>query len=57
MLKLCGSELGIDIAAFASELLAGAAITEQATDVVPDAPRWFNRVLQRPAVHDCRRNK
>lgn len=45
MLKLCGSELGIDIAAFASELLAGAAITEQATDVVPDAPRWFNRVL------------
>lgn len=45
MLKLCGSELGIDIAAFASELLAGAAITEQTTDVVPDAPRWFNRVL------------
>ena len=45
MLKLCGSELGIDIAAFASELLAGAAITEQATDIVPDAPRWFNRVL------------
>ena len=45
MLKLCGSELGIDIAAFASELLAGAAITEQATDLVPDAPRWFNRVL------------
>lgn len=45
MLKLCGSELGIDIAAFASELLAGAAIAEQATDVVPDAPRWFNRVL------------
>ena len=45
MLKLCGSELGIDIAAFASELLAGAAITNQATDSVPDAPRWFNRVL------------
>ncbi len=45
MLKLCGSELGIDIAAFVSELLAGAAITEQATDLVPDAPRWFNRVL------------
>ena len=45
MLKLCGSELGIDIAAFASELLAGAAITQQATDIVPDAPRWFNRVL------------
>jgi len=45
MLKLCGSELGIDIAAFASELLAGAAITEQAVDIVPDAPRWFNRVL------------
>ena len=45
MLKLCGSELGIDIATFASELLAGAAIAEQATDVVPDAPRWFNRVL------------
>ena len=45
MLKLCGSELGIGIAAFAGELLAGAAMTEQATDIVPDAPRWFNRVL------------
>ena len=45
MLKLCGSELGIDIAEFASELLTGAAVTNQATETVPDAPRWFNRVL------------
>ena len=45
MLKLCGSELGIDIAAFAGELLGPAAVTDQASDAVPDAPRWFNRVL------------
>ncbi len=45
MLKLCGSELYIDIAQFACELLTGAAVTNQATETVPDAPRWLNRVL------------
>lgn len=45
MLKLCSSELGINIAEFASELLTSAAVTNQATETVPDAPRRFNRVL------------
>ena len=45
MLKLCGSELGVRIAQFASELLGANAIINEPTEVVPDAPRWFNRVL------------
>ena len=45
MLKLYGSELGVRIAQFASELLGANAIINEPTEVVPDAPRWFNRVL------------
>jgi len=45
MLKLCGSELGVRIALFASELLGDNAIVNDAMEFVPDAPRWFNRVL------------
>jgi len=45
MLKLCGSEIGIRIAQFASELLGANAIVNDAMEHVPDAPRWFNRLL------------
>jgi alkylation response protein AidB-like acyl-CoA dehydrogenase len=45
MLKLFGSELGVRIARFATELLGGYGLLGEATDVVPDAPRWLNRVL------------
>jgi acyl-CoA dehydrogenase len=45
MLKLCGSELGVRIAQFASELLGGNAVVNDPMESVPDAPRWFNRVL------------
>ena len=45
MLKLGGSELGVRIAYFASELLGASAIVNEPTEFVPDAPRWFNRVL------------
>lgn len=45
MLKLCGSELGVRIAQFASELLGAQATLNEPTETVPDAPRWFNRVL------------
>ncbi|MGH8014424.1 MAG: acyl-CoA dehydrogenase family protein [Candidatus Binataceae bacterium] len=45
VLKLFGSELGVRIARFASELLGGYALIGEATEVVPDAPRWLNRVL------------
>ena len=45
MLKLCGSEIGIRIAQFASELLGANAIVNEAMEHVPDAPRWFNRLL------------
>lgn len=45
MLKLCGSELGVRIAQFASELLGTNAIVTDPMEFVPDAPRWFNRVL------------
>jgi alkylation response protein AidB-like acyl-CoA dehydrogenase len=45
MLKLCGSELGVRIAQFASELLGANAIVNEPMESVPDAPRWFNRVL------------
>ncbi len=45
ILKLAGSELGVRIAAFASELLGPYALLEAETDAVPDAPRWLNRVL------------
>ncbi len=45
MLKLCGSELGVRIAEFASELLGHNAIVDLPSEAVPDAPRWVNRVL------------
>jgi alkylation response protein AidB-like acyl-CoA dehydrogenase len=45
MLKLTGSELGVRIAHFASELLGTNAVVNEAMEYVPDAPRWFNRVL------------
>ena len=45
ILKLAGSELGVRIAAFASELLGPYALLEAETQAVPDAPRWLNRVL------------
>ena len=45
ILKLAGSELGVRIAAFASELLGPYALLGAETQAVPDAPRWLNRVL------------
>ena len=45
MLKLCGSELGVRIANFATELLGSYALLENPTEIVPDAPRWLNRAL------------
>ena len=45
MLKLFGSELGVRIAQFATELLGGHALLGDPTATVPDAPRWQNRVL------------
>ena len=45
MLKLCGSELGVRIAQFASELLGSHAVVNDTMVSVPDAPRWFNRLL------------
>jgi alkylation response protein AidB-like acyl-CoA dehydrogenase len=45
MLKLFGSELGVRIARFSTELLGGYGLLGEATEVVPDAPRWLNRVL------------
>lgn len=45
MLKLCGSELGVRIAQFASEMLGDYAMINEPSEIVPDAPRWFNRVL------------
>ncbi len=45
ILKLYGSELGVRIARFVSEMLGGYALLGEATDAVPDAPRWLQRVL------------
>ena len=45
ILKLCSSELGVRIAYFATELLGAHALVSEPTAVVPDAPRWLNRVL------------
>jgi alkylation response protein AidB-like acyl-CoA dehydrogenase len=44
-LKLSGSELGVRIADVAGELLGMHVLVNQVSDSVPDAPRWFNRVL------------
>jgi hypothetical protein len=45
VLKLTGSELGVRIADAAGELLGVHVLVNQPSGVVPDAPRWFNRVL------------
>jgi alkylation response protein AidB-like acyl-CoA dehydrogenase len=45
ILKLTGSELGVRISDAAGELLGVHALVNEGTELVPDAPRWFNRVL------------
>ena len=45
ILKLYGSELGVRIARFVSEMLGGYALLGETTDAVPDSPRWLQRVL------------
>jgi len=45
ILKLFGSELGVRIADFAGELLGPRVLVNQPTADVPDAPRWYNRVV------------
>ncbi len=45
ILKLFGSELGVRVADFAGELLGPHALVNRPTDEVPDAPRWYNRVV------------
>jgi alkylation response protein AidB-like acyl-CoA dehydrogenase len=45
ILKVFGSELGLRIADAAGEILGMHALVNESTEQVPDAPRWFNRVL------------
>jgi len=45
ILKLSGSELGVRIADAAGEILGMHALVNQGTEQVPDAPRWFNRLV------------
>ena len=45
ILKLFTSELGVRIAQFSTELLGAFATVNETTGEVPDAPRWYNRVL------------
>jgi alkylation response protein AidB-like acyl-CoA dehydrogenase len=45
ILKLSGSELGVRIADVAGELLGVHALINQPSRLVPDAPRWLNRLL------------
>ena len=45
ILKLSGSELGVRVSDAAGELLGMHTLVNTPTDVVPDAPRWFNRLL------------
>jgi alkylation response protein AidB-like acyl-CoA dehydrogenase len=45
ILKLTGSEIGVRIADAAGELLGMHALVNQGTELVPDAPRWFNRLV------------
>ena len=45
ILKLTGSELGLRIAEVAGELLGVHALVNQPSAAVPDAPRWFNRIV------------
>ena len=45
ILKLSGSELGLRIADAAGELLGMQALVNEPSVAVPDAPRWFNRLV------------
>jgi alkylation response protein AidB-like acyl-CoA dehydrogenase len=45
ILKVFGSELGLRIAEAAGEILGMHALVNEGSELVPDAPRWFNRVL------------
>ncbi|HEU5321251.1 MAG TPA: acyl-CoA dehydrogenase family protein [Methylomirabilota bacterium] len=45
ILKLTGSELGVRVADAAGELLGMHALVNESTELVPDAPRWFNRLV------------
>ncbi len=45
ILKVFASELGMRVASFATELLGGYATMAEPTKIVPDAPRWLNRML------------
>jgi alkylation response protein AidB-like acyl-CoA dehydrogenase len=45
ILKLSGSELGLRIADAAGELLGMHALVNEPSASVPDAPRWFNRLV------------
>ena len=45
IVKLFGSELGVRISDFASTLLGPYAMIDAPTEAVPDASRWFQRVL------------
>jgi alkylation response protein AidB-like acyl-CoA dehydrogenase len=45
ILKLTGSELGVRIADVAGELLGVHALVNRPSEAVPDAPRWFNRIV------------
>jgi len=44
-LKLTGSELSVRIARFVTELLGGYALIDAPSEPLPDAPRWYNLVL------------
>ena len=48
ILKLYGSELGIRIAEAAGALLGMRALLNQPQPDIPDAPRWYNRVISSP---------
>ena len=45
VLKVFGSELGVRIGDVAGELLGIHALVNEPSDAVPDAPRWFNRIV------------
>ena len=45
IMKLTGSELGLRIAEVAGELLGMHALVNEPSTTVPDAPRWFNRLV------------
>jgi alkylation response protein AidB-like acyl-CoA dehydrogenase len=45
IMKLTGSELGLRIADVAGELLGVHALVNEPSKAVPDAPRWFNRIV------------